>query len=447
LTTIGQKVNDTLVQFDSLRSRLIIGTTWNLFAAVSNQGSTFAINIIIARILGRQVFGEYSMVLATLLSIVGLVQLSMGYTATKYVAEFRSTDREKTGRILGLCTVVSIAMACIGALILVTIAPWLAAHALKAAHLKTTLTIGTGFLLFSSINSYQMGVLAGLESFRSLARAGVMSGVVAILCISLGAWLLGLNGAVLGLTVTSLLRYIFHKWWLRAELRQQAVKVRYDSLGQERKIIYNFSVPAAISGCYSLPMIWLANSILVRQTGGYGQMALYSAATSIRLLVLFLPHVINNVGLSVLNYVKGRRDQPLYSRVFKSNVLVIFTSTLAMAALVSVFGEFILRAFGKDFSAGHLVLWILLISTAPESISIAIYQYIHSHERLWLSFLGIVIPRETLLVVLAYFLAPGSGAFGLAWAYLIASLVGLFCTSIIAVEARRQNRSRSECIV
>ena len=57
-----------------------------------------------------------------------------------------------------------------------------------------------------------------------------------------------------------------------------------------------------------MPMIWLANSFLVRQPGGYGEMALYSAANNLRILVLFLPNVMNSVGLSVLNNEKAKGD-------------------------------------------------------------------------------------------------------------------------------------------
>ena len=87
---------------NSLRSRIINGTFWNLIATVSGQGSTFVIGIIIARIVQLKQYGEYAIILSTLLSLAGIVQLSIGQTVTKYVAEFRSVDIDKVGRILSL---------------------------------------------------------------------------------------------------------------------------------------------------------------------------------------------------------------------------------------------------------------------------------------------------------------------------------------------------------
>jgi len=140
-----------------LRDRLIKGTALNLIAVGFNQGSTLIANIIVARILMKQGFGEYAMVQSTLLTVAVLSQLATGYTALKYIAEFRSSDPERAGRIMGLCALVSALMAGVGTLLLIAMAPWLAGAMLKAPHLAVALMIGSVFLFFSAINGYQTG--------------------------------------------------------------------------------------------------------------------------------------------------------------------------------------------------------------------------------------------------------------------------------------------------
>ena len=75
------------------------GVGFNLIGAAFNQGSTLVVNIVVANLLGREAFGQYTMVLATLATLATLGQLSMGYTATKHVAEFRSVQPARTSRI------------------------------------------------------------------------------------------------------------------------------------------------------------------------------------------------------------------------------------------------------------------------------------------------------------------------------------------------------------
>ena len=100
--------------------------------------------------------------------------------------------------------------------------------------------IGSGFLFFSSINGYQIGALSGLEAYGRLAKAGVVSGIVAVAAISLGAWWGGLNGTLIGLSISALIRCAIHNRWLRLENRAQGITPQYrGSLSQEKAVILN----------------------------------------------------------------------------------------------------------------------------------------------------------------------------------------------------------------
>lgn len=408
-----------------IRDRLIKGTALNFVAVAFNQGSTFIVNVIVARILLKQSFGEYAMIQSTLVMAAALSQLSMGYTASKYVAEYRSVDPERAGRVMGLCAIVAALTAAAGAILMVSLAPWLAGSVLKAPRLAPALVIGAGFLFFSALNGYQTGALSGLEAFGSLAKAGVVSGIMAVLIISLGTWWGGLNGSLMGLSLSALLRCAIHNVWLRVECRRQRIRPRYSgALRREKAIVTRFAVPAAVAGYFSIPMVWLANSFLVRQPGGFGEMALYGAANNVRLLALFLPNVMNSVGLSVLNHEMSKGVRPQYHAVFRNNVLAIFLVSLAGVLFLGLFAKPVLLLFGKDFAPGRRILQLLLISTVFEGLSIGLYQYLQSRARIWLSLISINVPRELTLVAAAYFLVKPNGGVGLAQAYLAATVLG-----------------------
>jgi O-antigen/teichoic acid export membrane protein len=302
--------------------------------------------------------------------------------------------------------------------------------------------IGTGFLFFSAINGYQTGALSGLEAYGTLAKAGVASGIIAIAFISLGAWRGGLNGAVIGLSASALARCALHNRGLRAEVRMHDIRPQYRGvLRQEKAVFFKFALPAAIGGYYSLPMIWLANSFLVRQPGGYGEMAVYSAANNIRILVLFLPNIINSVGLSVLNNEKAKGDINHYRSIFRANVMSIFLVSIGGGLVMGIIGRPILRLFGKDFIGGYFLLWLLLISAFFEGLSIGLYQYIQSQGKIWHSVLIINIPRETFLVVAAYFLVQSYAGAGLAAAYLGSTILGLLLHVSLVATLYRKDRS------
>ena len=292
----------------NLRSRLQHGISWNIVSAIFTQGSVFLTNVFVANLLGKEVFGEFGMIQSTLLTMSGIAQVATGMTATKYVAEFRSTNKEKAGRILGLCSAFTFITACIACLLLLVGAPWLATTTLKAPHLSRGLMIASGFVLFSVINGYQTGALAGLEGYRALARAGVIQGGVHLAVCTLSAWYFGLDGVLGGLTFSAFFRWYIHKRALHLESCKHSIAIIYTNFWLERKILFGFALPAAISGFTSMPALWLANSFLVRQSEGFAQIGLYSAANTFRTIVMFLPILLNSVGMSLLNNQIGSRD-------------------------------------------------------------------------------------------------------------------------------------------
>jgi len=416
---------------DSLRTRLARGVTWNVAGSVFTQANLFFCNVLLANILGRTVFGEFGMVQNTFLTLAGIAQVGTGYTATKFLAEFRYTDKEKAGRVLGLCSLVTGIMGFVATIMMLVSAQWLAANTLKAPHLAGALLFASGSVFFSVLNGYQTGALAGLESFRSIARAGAIHGVLHLIISSGAAWLWGFQGAVGGFVVSSLLRWLIFYRALAITCADNAVSFIYSNIWGERDIILKFALPAALCGLVATPALWLVYTMLVRQPDGYAQMGLFSAATSLKTAILFLPQLINSVGMSFMNSQKGVGNQANYKKVFWLNMAMTAGIVILAALTVAVCGDWFMRLFGKDFVDGHLILTVLTLATIPEAIALAAFQIIQSKGKMWLAFAAVVLPREITSIITAFVLIPLYGAIGLATAYALAQTVALAMTLAI----------------
>ena len=375
--------------------------------------------------LGRQIFGEYAMIQSTVMAVTAVAQLAMGYTATKYVAEFRSTDPDRTGRILGLCELVATVSACLAALGVMAAAPWLAAHVLRAPHLTFALGLMAVVVLFAVMNGYQVGALAGLESYRAIAIAGVTGGVVSIALCSSAAWWGGFHWILGGLVASAAAQWFVTQRLLARETAEHKIFVHWRGALREISALTHFALPATLSGLSTLPALWLAQLFLVRQPGGYEQMALYGAASTFRMLVLFLPYVISNVGASLLNHQRGVLDAVGFRRMFRVNIGLTAWTVTAGTLVVVLLGRWLLLVFGRTFDDANPVLVLLMLGTVFEGLAIAAYLIIHSEGKMWLSLFGIVLPRDLSIVSLSYLLSPAYGARGLAVAQSAGSLVAL----------------------
>ena len=160
-------------------------------------------------------------------------------------------------------------------------------------------------------------------------------------------------------------------------------------------------------------------------------MAIFGAAHSFRLIVLFVPNVMNNVGMSILNNQRQASTQG-FRWVFWWNLglTVVFVATGAVAVIA--LGPWLLRAFGKEFDVGYPVLRILMVAAILESAATWIYQIIQSHGRMWLTLFCVVIPRDFVILILAYLLTHHYGASGLAAAYVGGWAVALTTISIVS---------------
>lgn len=419
----------------SPRSRFQIGLGFNLLGAIFNQGSTFLFAIIAANLLGREVFGKYGMVGSTLVTLSQVAQLACGYTATKYVAEYRSSDKQKTGRIVGMLFVAISISAGIVALGLLASIPWMVNSILKAPELRIGLAVGSGVVFLNVLIGFFMGALAGLEAYRKLSLGLVRYGLFYLAACTLCTWRVGLNGAFAGLLVSALFGCILLYLAFQAECRNQGIKIRYGLFREERSILTKFALPAAISGLTFLPALWLGNAILARQPDGYNQLAAFSVAYSLMTAVLFVPSISNSVGWSLLNHHRGRGEQGQYRGTFLVNLLICAGCVLVGASALGALGPAILRLYGKSFADGHLVVLVMLGASIPQALALAALQHLQSQARVWFSFLIVILPRDLLLAVLAYRLIPRHGAVGLAVAYSVAWTFALITTAAIVLKS------------
>lgn len=396
--------------------RLGVGLSWNVVSTAVTQGAILIANIFVARMLGHEVFGEFALVYSTLLTFSSMAQIATGITATKYVSEFKISDKARAGRILGLCLVVTFVTGALSAVALVLASPWIAGTVFGSSDLATGVAIASAFVLFSVMNGYQAGALVGLEAFRLLAVGSLVHSLSHLIILFISTWLWGIHGTFAGLVISAAIRWALFAKYLRRESRAQGVRASLAGWRQEKSILYKFSLPAAIAGITTMPAVWFGNVLLVQHTT-FGQMGIYGASTNIKNLALYFPTMLYSVATAVLNSHRGRGEDDKYRKLFWVNLWISGGLAVFAAAGLMLFGEFALSLYGAEFVVGYPVLVVLLVGIVFESIGLGVYQIIQAREKMWLSLFVITLPRDAAFVCLALTFVPTMGAVGLAWAY------------------------------
>lgn len=405
-----------------LALRLTKGTFWNLFGSVISRALTLVSFIIVARIVGKESFGELGMIQSTVIMFQTVSGFGLGTAATKYVAELRTAAKGRVGNIIPLTELIAVVTGGLVALVIFILAPLISEKILSAHHLTGPLRIGSVFLFFGALYGSQNGSLLGLEAFRAIARVNIITGVVSLPLVIGGALSMGVSGALAALATSMCLSWVLSRRAVSTEAKKCGILIKKAGCLKECRGILGFTFPAVLSSISVTALIWVCNVILVNQPSGYAEMGVFSAANQWRLAMLFIPNTLGAVALPMLANLHGESKHDNYRHILRFNIILNTCVALVAAVLVSLCSPIIMRGYGKGYEEGSITLIILSASIVLVAFNNVIGQAIISLGRMWLGFFFNLLWGIVLLGS-AHFLIPLLGSIGLAWAYVLSYLL------------------------
>jgi O-antigen/teichoic acid export membrane protein len=403
--------------------RLARGIFWSVAGSVISRGLMLCATVLVARMLGKTVYGELGMVQSTIGMFGVFAGFGLGMTATKHVAEFRRCDPERAGRIIGISGLFAMLTGGLMALGMLILAPWLAECTISAPHLDGVLRIGALILFISALNGAQTGALSGFEAFKTIAHVNLFIGLISFPILVTGAWFGGLTGAIWALAINLGFNWLINHLALRKVARRYSVPFTLTGCCREWPVLWKFSLPAALSGALVGPVNWACGALLVNQADGYAEMGLFSAANQWRIAVLFIPGMLGQVLLPLLSNLNGESAGLKYQKVLVLNVFLNFGIALAAVLPLVLLANYVMSAYGPGFEKGAGVLRILSGSAVLVAVNSVVGQSISSRGKMWVGFTFNALWGVVLLTTASILLHKGYGAFGLAYATLIAYIL------------------------
>jgi O-antigen/teichoic acid export membrane protein len=426
-----------------IKARYAKGLVWAGGAAIISQLGMYACAVVGARILGREVYGQFAAVQSVVLACAQVATTGLGITATKYVAEYRQSDTAKVGRILGLCFRVTAVFGGGVGLITFAAADIIAGLAFRTPELAPAIKAAAFYIPFFAMNAYQVGTLVGLEAFRSLFVASVLQSTAAIGVTLMLTAALGLVGASAALSAGAAISWVVHQVFLTRQCSTYGIRKLSGDCWGERAILTEFALPAVLASSVGAAVVWSSSVLLTRQSRGFVDMALYNAANLLRNVVLYLPGLGAKVVAPMLCNLKGLSKTEQYVRVWWGNTLASALAAVIAAVLLSAASPVLLQMFGREFRGGELVCFLLFASGVLEVLSVAYYQVILSHGKMWWQS-GVVTIWAAVWLALAFLLVPPLGAVGLAicslgaWTIALGLYIALARRLLVASEFRNE---------
>jgi O-antigen/teichoic acid export membrane protein len=417
-----QKFLDT-----SSNKKIVTHAFWSLLGAVFSKILVLLSTMVVARTLGKEEYGQLGIINSTILMFVAFAGFGIGSTASKFIAENRDNNPERAIDIYLISNGFSGILGIILSTLILFFAPSIAQDSLNAPELVNEIRLGSVIFLFSILNGAQIGTLAGFEDFKAIAVSNVLKALTQVVFIIFGAKYFGLMGAVLGFGISFVVAWIVNFIYVKKHINKINISLisRIEKLTLDKfDVLWQFSLPAAVSSLIMPPAIWWAKTLLVRENG-FEAMATFDVAEQWRAQILFIPGVLATIILPVLASNKATDSKKDFLNTIKTNLILNVSIATLLSIVIFFTGDIILAGYGNEFT-NAFPLYILALSAILISVSNVVFPILMTYNKIWFGVLINMIWAICLILIAKIFIKIGYAEDGLALAIFISYFVSLF---------------------
>ena len=361
------------------KSSIVKDSFWAVFGNGIGYLLLLVSGIIIARYLGKDLYGEYGMVKSTMFMAALFATFGLGDTSTKFVAQSVSTNISNVRNIVKASFLIVFLFSGLLCALLIIFADPLAEY-IGHSQLATSFQFLGIIIIFRSLNTVGAGILGGLKKYKPLGINNIISGLIMILACAPGTKMYGLSGALGVLAFSQLALAILNISGVYHYVRQ----IKENSGKHFEKEILVFSFPFAMNEFIFSIVNW-GISVLMAKYASMGQYGLYTAALQWNAVILFMPSLLGNVILSHLS-TASVSDRNYHHFLIGRMLVINFLCTLLPLLIIVLFSSFIVSYYGPSFADMKSVLQITVLGTLFISMTRGFQSNLMSEGKKWEAF-------------------------------------------------------------
>lgn len=441
---IKSKVSTYIDKFKSsdVEGRMFRALVFSFIGAAFSKILIMGINILLSRILGAEDYGRYSLVNSTIQTFVTFASMGLGASMVHYTAIYRKNEKAKCGQIIGSFILIITIMSLIVSGLVIIFSTSISVWTTGTYGIENLFKIAAIVIFFVAFCSIMQNILLGLEDYKAITVLEIVYGVIAIISTCLFAYFKGVIGALIGLLLARVIYLILltESAYRDSKTKQIRWNVKLDSLVWN--IFKNFTFPSFMSSIFVIPVSWLLNALLVKNSGFY-DMAVYSIALQ---------------WVAIVNYITSlfSRAKPIYTQLYEEKNYTEFKKQLwkivklssaigvPIAVICALFSKNILGVYGPDYLGQQKVFVIMMIATAVITIQSQFGSVFEAIGKMWIGFLLNIIWAFNLTLI--FLVLKKYGVLGYSIAYLSAYTLHCIYSWIVIMCILRKKIVIKKCL-
>lgn len=403
-----------------LLRRLFVGAAWSVvgsgFARLLALGST----VVIARLLGVENFGQLVILQSTLGMFGVFAGLGLGVVATKFAAELKVRDPVRLGQILSLVQRTAIVGGVLIVVTLVLSSNFIASKTIHIPQLAGMIALASVSVFFLTVDGYNNSALLGFEAVKQSVLGTLVANLLSIPLTIVLTWSYGLQGAISGIVLASILQCAVSHWVLSQVLKKHNIKHERLNLS-EWKVLRDYALPALLGGVMVAPVHWLCQVLLINTPNGVVEMAALGIGFQWFQAVYFFPLAFERIVLPVMTDVIAGGQTHHGNLVLKSAILANAAVALPVAVIIGLLSHMIMHMYGVTDVNAWLVLSLMVAAATIAAICAPVGQVIIAKGKIWYGW--VMNLGWAVVYVGVTYLLLGYGAVGVAAGLLTAYIV------------------------
>ncbi|SEP54767.1 oligosaccharide flippase family protein [Flavobacterium urocaniciphilum] len=368
-------------------SRLLSGVFWTLLGNGFSRLFMMIGTVWCANILGVEKYGEFGITRSTINLILTIAGLNIGTVLTKYISEFRESDKKKCAQLVTQNYVFVLIMTVVLAVVVYFIAPYLSTSVLKTPQLTEEIQLSVVVLFFGVIYPLNEAVFRGFEWFKALGIVQAIGAISFLLFVPLFSMSKGVYGAILGYLIFTVFMTLITAVYLYVKLKKEHISLFvFDSNIFHFSQLSKMSIPILLASIIEAPFFWYSQVLLVTFAGMI-ENGKIGAIMQIRSLILIIPSYISLVTLPLLsNTLSKNDDNNQYKNYLKKSMQLNFGIALICIIPFLFFSNDIMKLFGKDFQVDFWTSFYAYISIPFFVIASVMDQSLIAKGKAWTNF-------------------------------------------------------------
>lgn len=371
-------------------SKLFKDSTWALIGSILGKGLSLMAGIVVARFLGKEIYGEYGMIKNTLFQIAVFSTLGLGYTGTRFISKYLNSEKEHVGMYIRIIYNITFMMSGLLALLTFIFSKQIAIF-LEVPENALAFKFTALIIIANAVNTAQVGILSGYKDFKVIAKNNTLGGIMTFVSSVGLTYIWGLYGALIALLVSMIFNAVINS--LSIGKKTKELPSFQSNKAIKYKEFISFSIPIALQESLYSVVAW-SISVMMIKFSTYGELGLLQAANQWGNIVLFIPGVLKNV---ILSHFSSTSDVLLLR---KRMILTNFFATFIPMVGVFMFSRFISSFYGPSFNGLPVVMVFACMAAVPSSIAGVVLYELISAGRTWLSFLFRILRDVANLVLI-----------------------------------------------